>query len=55
MYTFQIKYDDQTDLETYIWAPNDESNVKGVVQIIHGMAEHMGRYDEFANFLAENG
>ncbi|HHT50565.1 MAG TPA: alpha/beta hydrolase [Eubacteriaceae bacterium] len=24
---------------------------KGIVQIFHGMAEHSGRYDDFANFL----
>lgn len=29
--------------------------IKGVVQIAHGMCEHFGRYDDFANFLAKNG
>ncbi len=28
---------------------------KGVLQIFHGMAEHGGRYAEFASFLANNG
>ena len=28
---------------------------KGIVQIVHGMAEHAGRYDAFARFLNENG
>ncbi len=28
---------------------------KGIVQIVHGMAEHIARYDEFARFLAEQG
>lgn len=28
---------------------------RGVVQIVHGMVEHVGRYDEFARFLAERG
>ncbi|HIY11001.1 MAG TPA: lysophospholipase [Candidatus Anaerofilum excrementigallinarum] len=28
---------------------------RGIVQISHGMCEYIGRYDEFANFLAENG
>jgi alpha-beta hydrolase superfamily lysophospholipase len=27
----------------------------GIVQIIPGMAEHAGRYQEFSNFLAQNG
>ena len=26
-----------------------------VVQLVHGLGEHMGRYDEFARFLAANG
>ena len=28
---------------------------KGVVQIVHGIAEHINRYDAFMEFLAENG
>lgn len=55
MFTHQIKFDDQTNLEIYIWGPEEESNVKGVVQIVHGMAEYMPRYSEFATFLANNG
>ncbi len=36
-----------------IWAPEGEA--KGVVQLTHGIAEHMGRYAPFAEFLAANG
>ena len=32
-----------------------EGPVKGVVQILHGMVEHIGRYDEFGRFLNKNG
>lgn len=35
------------------WSPDGE--VKAVLQIVHGMAEHIERYEEFAGFLAENG
>jgi alpha-beta hydrolase superfamily lysophospholipase len=35
--------------------PDDKSKVSAVFQIAHGMAEHGGRYDEFALFLAERG
>ena len=35
------------------WLP--DSTPKGVVQIVHGVAEHMPRYDEFAQFLASKG
>ena len=32
-----------------------EGSVRGVVQIAHGIAEHVGRYEDFMAFLAENG
>lgn len=35
------------------WLP--EGQVKAVVQLVHGIAEHIGRYDHFARFLAANG
>ena len=35
------------------WLP--EGHPKAVVQIIHGIAEHAGRYDDFANFLTQYG
>jgi len=37
------------------WVPDDSSTIKGVIQIAHGMAEHIDRYDDFATFLANNG
>ena len=33
----------------------DVDSPKGVVQIIHGMQEHQGRYEDFAYFLQSNG
>lgn len=36
------------------WKPK-KGDIIGVFQIIHGMAEHIMRYDEFARFLAESG
>ena len=35
------------------WTP--EGDVKAVVQIVHGIAEFVERYDDFANFLASRG
>jgi alpha-beta hydrolase superfamily lysophospholipase len=32
-----------------------EGEAKGIVQIAHGVAEHIARYDDFARYLAENG
>lgn len=32
-----------------------DSAPRAIVQIVHGIAEHINRYDDFMNFLAENG
>ena len=40
-------------LHCAIWTPEGEP--KAVVQLIHGIAEHIGRYDEFARFLNAHG
>lgn len=37
-----------------IWQ-DDKAAPIGVIQIAHGVCEHIGRYDDFARFLAENG
>ena len=36
-----------------IWEP--EKTPKGIVQLVHGIAEHVHRYDDFAEFLAAKG
>lgn len=41
-------------IRTLIWK-DDELTPRGVFQIAHGMAEHIGRYDEFAKYIASNG
>lgn len=41
-------------IRTFIWEDDDLTPV-GVVQLTHGMAEHIDRYDGFARFLASNG
>ena len=40
-------------LPAYLWLPDGE--VKAVLQITHGMAEHMGRYEAFARYLCSMG
>ena len=40
-------------LPGFVWLP--EGNVNAVVQITHGMTEHMGRYDAFAQYLCDRG
>lgn len=40
-------------LEAYIWSPDSEPKV--VLQVTHGMTEHMGRYEKLAEELAAQG
>ena len=45
--------DGVTQIRAMEWIP--EGEVKAVLQIVHGMVEHIERYDEFASYLAKNG
>lgn len=42
--------DGHTTIRAKLWLP--EGDARGVVQLVHGMAEHIDRYDRFAAFLA---
>ncbi len=44
-----------TLIHGYFCSPVVKANAKAIVQIAHGMAERKERYDEFVEFLAENG
>jgi alpha-beta hydrolase superfamily lysophospholipase len=50
---FSFASQDGAELKYLRWLP--DTKVKAVLQIVHGMAEHASRYDEFAHFLNENG
>ena len=45
--------DGRHEVRAHEWKP--DGPVRGIVQIVHGVAEHMGRYDHVARFLNENG
>lgn len=45
---------EQTNLHYVVWTPA-EKKPKAVLQIIHGMCEHIERYDRFAKYLNDNG
>lgn len=40
-------------LKGYVYLPKGE--VKGLFHVVHGMTEHISRYDKFLNDMAENG
>ena len=46
--------DNQSRIHAVRYTP-DDGNVIGVVQIIHGMAEYVERYEAFAQFLTDRG
>ncbi len=43
----------QGTIRGYRWEP--EGDIKAVVQIVHGIAEHIGRYEAFAQYLNSHG
>ncbi|MFA7138751.1 MAG: alpha/beta hydrolase [Bacteroidales bacterium] len=43
----------KTKIRALKWVP--EAEIKAILQISHGMLEHMERYDEFACYMADNG
>ena len=45
--------DGLTTIHAVEWAP--ETEVRGILQIAHGMVEFIDRYDRFASFMASNG
>lgn len=46
-----------SQIRALLWEPKtlDESSLKGIIQIAHGMAEHSERYRDFAHFLVGEG
>ena len=42
-----------TDIYTCMWLP--EGKPRGIIQVIHGMIEHIGRYQYFAEALCDQG
>ena len=46
---------DNAKIFTYRWLPDAQSDVKAVIQISHGMAEHAARYERFAKALVDTG
>ncbi len=49
---FKIKTQDNEEVVCYHWAVEKP---KAVVQLVHGMSEHLARYNDFAEFLVSKG
>jgi len=50
---YYLSKDGLTQIHAVEWIP--EGEVKAVLQICHGMVEHIGRYHDFAEFMASHG
>ncbi len=58
MRTTQIEYpsaDGASVVAAIMWRPDSDDRVRGIVQLVHGMAEHKSRYAPFAEFLTNRG
>lgn len=55
MKSFMMKMDDGYELCLNRWQPDSDDEIKGVIQLHHGLAEHSLRYDRFGSVLAEQG
>lgn len=53
--TFTITAPDGTELHVNRWLPDPGTSPRAIVQIAHGMAEHVDRYARFAQALTDHG
>ena len=37
------------------YSPKETENIKGLIQVCHGMTEYMERYEDFAKYFTERG
>lgn len=49
-----LSADGKTQIRALVWEPGKDPGIApaGIVQLVHGMSEHVERYDEFARYLA---
>ena len=55
-----LSHDGKSQIKGLIWQQENMvrargAKPRGIVQIVHGMVEYVGRYDEFARYLAQRG
>ena len=52
---FFLERERDVRLRAYKWIPENPAKARGVVQLAHGMAEHILRYEDFAEYLTREG
>jgi alpha-beta hydrolase superfamily lysophospholipase len=53
--TFTLETSDDVPVHVYRWDPDESTAVRGVVQLVHGMQEHTGRYEPVGEALTAAG
>ena len=53
--SFTLKMNDGMEVFLNRWEPDNPEDIKGIVQLHHGIAEHSMRYDRLGSVLSENG
>lgn len=53
--TFTFCDGENIEIFTYKWMPDEGKEIKGIIQIAHGMAETAARYERFAEFFTNEG
>jgi alpha-beta hydrolase superfamily lysophospholipase len=53
--SFTFKSEDGTQIQVNEWLPEEHIEVRGIVQVAHGMAETSARYERFAEKLTDTG
>lgn len=53
--SFVFTSKDRTSIYVNKWTPNEATKPKAIVQIAHGMAEHIERYSDYAKALTNEG
>ena len=53
--SFTLKMNDGMEIFLNRWEPDNPEDIKGIVQLHHGIAEHSMRYDRLGSVLSENG
>ncbi len=46
---------DGKKIHAQVWQPEMKLDLNGVICLVHGLGEHIGRYEHFARFFVENG
>jgi len=52
---YKLNTAEDKEIQVYEWLPDEGTEINGLLQISHGMAEHAKRYRYFAGFLTQNG